>query len=56
MVSQRDSELNIQMAGESTKIARVTYQDGQSLRVIQILTMVFLPASLCSVSVPPSSP
>ncbi|KAL0632762.1 hypothetical protein Q9L58_008350 [Maublancomyces gigas] len=48
MVSQRDSEMTIQMAGESTKIARVTYQDGQSLRAIQILTMVFLPASLCS--------
>lgn len=51
MVSQRDSEMTIQMAGESTKIARVTYQDGQSLRAIQVLTMVFLPASLCSVSV-----
>ncbi|KAH0604229.1 uncharacterized protein H6S33_006606 [Morchella sextelata] len=48
MVNQRDAELNIQMARESTQIARSSRDDGRSLRTIQILTMIFLPASLFS--------
>ena len=34
------------MAAESTYIARASHDDSRSLRIIQILTMVFLPASL----------
>ncbi|KAI5836721.1 hypothetical protein DFP73DRAFT_347240 [Morchella snyderi] len=41
MVNQRDAEVNI-------NIARSSREDGQSLRTIQILTMIFLPASLLS--------
>jgi hypothetical protein len=52
MVNQRDAELNIQMARESTQIARSSRDDGRSLRTIQILTKIFLPASLFSVSLP----
>jgi hypothetical protein len=48
MVSQRDSETNLQMAAESTQIARAAHKDSRSLRSIQILTMAFLPASVCS--------
>lgn len=50
MVNQRDAEINIKMATESTQIARSSQEDGKSLRMIQILTMIFLPASLFSVS------
>jgi Mg2+ and Co2+ transporter CorA len=38
--------MNIQMAAESTLIARSSHQDNQSLRIIQIMSMIFLPASL----------
>lgn len=48
MVNQRDAEINIKMATESTQIARSSQEDGKSLRMIQILTMIFLPASLFS--------
>lgn len=34
------------MAAESTYITRVSHEDNRSLRIIQILTIVFLPASL----------
>lgn len=54
MVSQRDAELNMQMALESTQIARDTRQDGKSLAALQILGAVFLPVSLCTVH--PSPP
>lgn len=36
------------MARESTQIARASHQDSRALRVIQILSMLFLPASLVS--------
>lgn len=36
------------MAAESTQIARASYQDSRALRVIQILSMLFLPAALVS--------
>lgn len=36
------------MASESTQIARASHQDSRALRYIQILSMLFLPASLVS--------
>ena len=36
------------MATESTLIARASHQDSRALRYIQILSMLFLPASLVS--------
>ena len=36
------------MATESTTIARASHQDSRALRYIQILSMLFLPASLVS--------
>ena len=36
------------MASESTQIARASHQDSQALRVIQILSVFFVPASLIS--------
>ena len=36
------------MAAESTQIARASHQDSRALRIIQILSIVFLPASLVS--------
>ncbi|KAI1335996.1 hypothetical protein F5Y15DRAFT_427552 [Xylariaceae sp. FL0016] len=41
MTNQRDSELNIQ-------IAQASHQDNRSLRIIQVLTVIFLPGSLIS--------
>ncbi|KAL9124030.1 MAG: hypothetical protein Q9217_006598 [Psora testacea] len=48
MINQRDAEVNIKMATESTQIARASHQDSRSLRIIQILSVFFLPASLVS--------
>ncbi len=36
------------MATESTQIARASHEDSRALRVIQILSILFLPASLVS--------
>ena len=36
------------MATESTQTARASHQDSRALRIIQILSMLFLPASLVS--------
>ena len=41
-------QVNLKMATESTQIARASHQDSRALRVIQILSMLFLPASLVS--------
>ncbi|CAD6589452.1 MAG: hypothetical protein ASARMPREDX12_003838 [Alectoria sarmentosa] len=48
MVNQRDAEVNLKMAAESTQIARASHQDSRALRIIQILGTLFLPASLVS--------
>lgn len=44
------------MSAESTIIARSAHRDGQSLRIIQYLGLVFLPLSLCTVCVPSCCP
>lgn len=41
-------KVNLRMARESTQIARASHQDSRALRYIQILSMLFLPASLVS--------
>ena len=41
-------KVNLKMATESTTIARASHQDSRALRYIQILSMLFLPASLVS--------
>jgi len=41
-------KVNLRMATESTQIARASHQDSRALRVIQILSIIFLPASLVS--------
>ena len=49
MVSQKEAEVNLKMSLESTQIAYDTRKDGRSLQGLQVLGMLFLPASLCSV-------
>lgn len=41
-------QTNISISTESATIARASHQDASSLRIIQILSMIFLPASLIS--------
>lgn len=48
LVNQREVEISKQMSAESTVIARSAHQDGQSLRIIQYLGLLFLPLSLCT--------
>ena len=43
-----DVQINLKMATESTQIARASHRDSRSLRIIQILSVLFLPASLVS--------
>ena len=50
LVNQREIEISKSMSAESTVIARSSHRDGQSLRIIQYLGLVFLPLSLCTVS------
>ncbi|KAF2493174.1 hypothetical protein BU16DRAFT_540895 [Lophium mytilinum] len=45
MMTQRDSEINLRMAAESTNMARASQEDNRSLRVIQIIGAIFLPGS-----------
>ena len=49
LVNQREIEISKSMSAESTIIARSAHRDGQSLRIIQYLGLVFLPLSLCTV-------
>ena len=55
LVNQREIEISKSMSAESTIIARSSHRDGQSLRIIQYLGLVFLPLSLCTVSAYPCS-
>ena len=41
-------KVNLGMATESTQLARASHKDSRALRVIQILSILFLPASLIS--------
>ena len=41
-------QVNIKIATESTQLTRASHQDSRALRVIQILSMLFLPSSLVS--------
>jgi hypothetical protein len=50
LINQREVEISKNMSAESTLIARSAHRDGQSLRIIQYLGLVFLPLSLCTVS------
>ena len=49
LLNQREIELSKSMSKESTIIAQSSHRDGQSLRIIQYLGLVFLPLSLCTV-------
>lgn len=49
LVNQREIEISKSMSAESTIIARSSHRDGQSLRIIQYLGLIFLPLSLCTV-------
>ena len=49
LISQRDSKVNIELAKDSRKIAAAAQRDSKVMRIIAILTLVFLPATLTSV-------
>lgn len=46
LTTQLDSRLNLSMAKESTQMAHASNEDNKALRIIQILSIIFLPASL----------
>jgi hypothetical protein len=51
LVSQRDANVNIELARNSNRIALDTKRDATSMMAIAFLTMVFLPATFTSVSI-----
>ena len=48
--SQRDSKINVSVAEDSKLIAASAAEDSKAMRTIAILTLIFLPATLVSVS------
>lgn len=50
MMNYREVEISGKISIESTALARRQHRDGQSLRIIQYLGLVFLPLSLGTVS------
>jgi hypothetical protein len=50
-MAQKDSKVNQAMAGISVDVARVTALDSRTMKTIGVLTLVFLPSSLVTVSV-----
>lgn len=46
LISQRDNRLNLVLAHESREIAAAAKHDSKIMRVIAVLTLVFLPATL----------
>ena len=50
LVSQRDNRVNIELAQDSRKIAQAAKKDSKIMKVIAALTLIFLPATLISVS------
>lgn len=59
LINQRDSRLNMeameqsrQIADESRKIAHLTRRDSTDMRIIAVVTMLFLPGTFTAVSSP----
>ncbi|MCJ1272370.1 hypothetical protein MMC21_000156 [Puttea exsequens] len=52
MASQSDNRINIKIADTSTKIAEAARKDSSSMITIAALTMLFLPGTFVSVSLP----
>ena len=50
LISQHDSRINLLVAEESRKIAGATMHDSKAMKLIALLTLVFLPATLMAVS------
>jgi len=57
LINQRDSRLNMeameqsrQIADESRKIAHLTRRDSTDMRIIAVVTMLFLPGTFTAVS------
>ena len=49
IISQRDSRINLLVAEESRKIAQATMHDSKAMKLIALLTLVFLPATMMAV-------
>jgi hypothetical protein len=48
--SKRDSELNIEIARDSKELAAASKRDSAAMKIIAVLTTVFLPGTFISVS------
>jgi hypothetical protein len=50
LVSQQDADLNIALAHDSKKLAAASKRDSSAMKIIAILTTIFLPGTFISVS------
>ncbi|KAG8534040.1 uncharacterized protein KY384_000883 [Bacidia gigantensis] len=51
LISQKDSRVNLSVAEDSKKIAAATMNDSKAMKLIALLTLVFLPGTLVAVSI-----
>lgn len=51
-ISQKDSELNYGMAADTKEISIATKRDSSSMKVVALLTTIFLPGTFVSVRAP----
>jgi hypothetical protein len=50
LIAQQDSSVNLFLAGDSRRIAMWAVRDSQTMKTITVITLVFLPSTLVSVS------
>jgi hypothetical protein len=53
-LAQRDTETSLQLARTSAQIAMAAKRDSSSMKVIAVLTTLFLPGAFVGVSTSPS--
>ena len=53
LIAQKSSEQNLRIAQGSRDIARLTAEDGRTMKTITVLTLTFLPGTMLAVSLTP---
>lgn len=49
LIAQKDSRINLGAARDQQRIAEATQRDSQQVKIITVITLVFLPATLLAV-------
>jgi hypothetical protein len=52
LIAQEDTKINISLAKDSREIAAASKQDSSAMKIIAMLTTLFLPGTFMAVSLP----